>query len=186
MGLKRLGGEPPKKKKSVAKRAKVTKPERSDQTLSAPAPADDQAVAPSSPSSRVRSQVHRLAPNEASPGDEAFDANAPYGKNIPAVDESVLPQVLAKKMHHVTEELNPARSTQVSAGVPVHESVKIALGTLLSVSFPEVDFAFTFSLFLRSRLTFYPFGFRSPLNCSLRPVGLTWLWKSSQRPTIAS
>ena len=185
MGLKRLGGEPPKKKKSVAKRAKVTEPERSDQNPSAPAPADDQAVAPSSPPSRVRSQVHRLAPNEASPGDEAFDANAPYGKNIPAVDESVLPQVLAKKMHHVAEELNPARSTQVSAGVPVHESVKIALGTLLSVSFPEADFAFTFSL-SSLKINFLSFGFRSPLNCSLRPVGLTWLWTSSQRPTIAS
>ena len=60
--------------------------------------------------------------------------NAPYGKNIPTVDEIVLSQGLTKRMHLVAEELNPARPTQISVGVPLHESVKIALGTLLSVS----------------------------------------------------
>ena len=73
-------------------------------------------------------------PNEESLGDDAFDMNAPYGKNIPVVDESVIPQGLAKRMHLVVEELNSARPTQISAGVPLHESVKIALGTLLIVS----------------------------------------------------
>ena len=61
--------------------------------------------------------------------------NALYEKNIPTIDEGIFSQGLAKRIHHVAEELNPARSTQISAGVPLHESVKIALGTLLSVSY---------------------------------------------------
>ena len=39
-----------------------------------------------------------------------------------------------KRMQHVTEELNPARSAQVSAGVPLHDAIKITLETLLGVS----------------------------------------------------
>ena len=112
----------------------MTVPEQSDQTPSAPAPVEEQATVPASPPPRAYVQVHRLAPNEESPGDQAFDMNALYGRNIPMVDESVIPQGLAKRMHLVAEELNPARPTQISVGVPLHESVKIALGTLLSVS----------------------------------------------------
>ena len=39
-----------------------------------------------------------------------------------------------QRLRFVTEELNPARPFQAEAGVPVHESVKITLGTILSVS----------------------------------------------------
>ena len=49
MGLKRLGGEPPKKKKSVGKKAKVIEPEQSDKTPSAPTPIEDQVDVPASP-----------------------------------------------------------------------------------------------------------------------------------------
>ena len=91
MGLKRLGGEPAKKKKSVAKKAKVMEPEQSNKTPSTPTPIEDQAVVSASPPPRARSQVRRWAPNEESLGDDAFDMNAPYGKNIPMVDESVIP-----------------------------------------------------------------------------------------------
>ena len=90
MGLKRLGGEPPKKKKSVGKKARVMEPEQSDQTPSAPAPLVDQTTVPASPPPRAHGQLPRLGPNEESPDDQAFDMNAPYGRNIPTVDESVL------------------------------------------------------------------------------------------------
>ena len=90
MGLKRLKGEPSKRKKFVHKKAKVTEPEQSDQTPIAPAPIEDQTATPASPPPRAHGQLRRLVPNEESPGDQAFDMNAPYGRNIPTVDESVL------------------------------------------------------------------------------------------------
>ena len=97
MSLKRLGGEPPKKKKSVAKKARVVEPEQSGQTPSAPAPIEQTTIT-ASPPPRTQGQVRLSAPNEESPGDQAFDMNAPYRKNIPMVDKSVIPQVLAKRM----------------------------------------------------------------------------------------
>ena len=62
-------------------------------------------------------------------------------------------------MQHVTEELNPTRSTQISAGVPLHESVKIALGTLLSVSPYVAHSASSLSFFLY-KTNFPPCGFQ--------------------------
>ena len=149
MGLKRLKGEPSKRKKFVHKKAKVTEPEQLDQTPIAPAPIEDHPTMPASSPIQTKGQFTRLAPNEESPSDHTFDMNAPYGKNIPAIDEGVLSQGLAKQMHLVAEELNLARSIQISAGVPLHESVKIALETLLSVSYHValISFFFFFSLF---------------------------------------
>ena len=113
--------------------------------------------------------------------------NAPYGKNIPVVDEGILPQVLAKRMQLVAKELNSARPTQISTGVPLLESVKIALGTLLSVSHHVALFLFlllSLSFFFLS-LNFSPYGFRSPSNYFLHPEGLISLWTSLRKQTIA-
>ena len=80
------------------------------------------------------SQPSRLGPNESSTGDNAFDSNAPYGANIPAVDENIFSSRVVKRIQHIVEELNLARSIQASTRVPLHDAVKIALRTLLGVS----------------------------------------------------
>ena len=76
----------------------------------------------------------RPSTSQSSSDDSAFDVNTPYGVNLAIVAQEIFSPDALRRLQHVAEELNPVRPTQAAVGVPVHESVKIALGTLLSVS----------------------------------------------------
>ena len=93
------------------------------------------------------SQPPRLGPNESSLGNNVFDVNAPYDTRIPAINENIFSSGMTKRMQHVAEELNSARSVQISASVPLHEAVKIALETLFGVS-SLLPFLFSYLFFL--------------------------------------
>ena len=130
MGLQRLGGdqqpEKPTKKRqktsTLVEASPATSPHPTQQGLALPPP-------PPMPLSQPRPST-----SQASPGDYAFDPNAPYGANLATVPQDIFSPEALRRLHHMAEELNSVRPTQATAGVLVHESVKIALGTLLSVS----------------------------------------------------
>ena len=60
--------------------------------------------------------------------------NAPYRAGLATVSREIFSPDALRRLQHVTEELKLARPMQVAAGVPAHEVMKIALGTLLSIS----------------------------------------------------
>ena len=74
--------------------------------------------------------------------------NMPYGASLVTIAQEIFSPDALRRLQHVGKELNTARPTQVAAGVPTHEAAKIALGTLLGVSY-KIFFFLAFVVYFK-------------------------------------